>query len=174
MLSAIIIGGDFNILRFANERNKPHGLNRFSSLPNSLIDLYELKEIVMTGGLYTWSNNQEDPTFEKLDRILVSKDWEDIFPTIMVRRLPSEVAHHNPLIVSFRSRKQLNFTQFKFEISWLDNPKFLPTVEKIWNKPYRAKSSLDRIQQKSNFLNNTSKGWGFNLQGELRKKGKNK
>jgi len=34
----------------------------------------------MTGGLYTWSNNQENPILEKLDRILASKKWEDIFP----------------------------------------------------------------------------------------------
>ena len=52
----ILIGGDFNILRYANERNKPHGLTKFSNLFNSLIGFYELKEIVMTGGLYTWSN----------------------------------------------------------------------------------------------------------------------
>jgi hypothetical protein len=26
-----------------------------------------------------------------------SKDWEDIFPTVMVRRLPREVSDHNPL-----------------------------------------------------------------------------
>jgi len=72
-------------MKYANERNKPHGVNRFSILFNSLIEFYELKEIVMTRGLYTWSNNQDDPTLEKLDRILVSRDWEDIFPTVMVK-----------------------------------------------------------------------------------------
>jgi hypothetical protein len=69
----------------------------------------------------------------------------------------------------------LNFIQFKFEISWLDNPEFLPTVEKIWNKSCRAKSSLDRIQKNIKLFKQYFKGWGFNLQGELRKKkGKNK
>jgi hypothetical protein len=46
---------------------------------------------MMTGGLYTWYNNQECPILEKLDRILVSnKEWEDIFPYAIVKRLPRE------------------------------------------------------------------------------------
>lgn len=54
----------------------------------------------MYGGIYTWFNNQENPTLEKLDKILVSKDWEDLFPTAIVKRLPREVSDHNPLIIS--------------------------------------------------------------------------
>jgi hypothetical protein len=38
--------------------------------------------------MYTWSNNQENPTLEKLDRILVSKEWEGIFPNALVKKLP--------------------------------------------------------------------------------------
>lgn len=166
----IIIGGDFNILRYAYERNKPHGLSRFSGLFNSLIGFYELREIVMTRGLYTWSNNQEDPTLEKLDRILVSKDWEEIFPTAMVKRLPRGVSDHNPLILSSGMLKPQKFIQFKFELNWLEYPDFLSAVEKIWTKPCRAKSSIDRIQQKLKLFKQYFKGWGFNLQGELRKK----
>lgn len=45
----IIIGGDFNIIRYSYERNKLHGTHRFSGLFNSLINFYELREIVMTG-----------------------------------------------------------------------------------------------------------------------------
>jgi hypothetical protein len=53
----ILIGGDFNIIRFASERNRQCGVQRFSDLFNSLIDFYELRKIKMTRGLYTWSNN---------------------------------------------------------------------------------------------------------------------
>lgn len=57
-------------------------------------------DLEMSGGLYTWSNNQENPTLEKLDRILVSKNWEDIFPNVLVKKLPREISDHNPLIIS--------------------------------------------------------------------------
>jgi len=168
----IIIGGDFNILRYANERNKPHGLNRFSSLFNFLIGFYELKEIIMTGGLFTWSNNQEDPILEKLDRVLVSKDWEEMFPTVIVKRLPREISDHNPLILSSGLQKPKIPIQFKFELSWLHNPDFLEAVEKIWAKPCNTRTSLDKIQRKLKLIKQYFKGWGFSLQEELRKQRK--
>jgi hypothetical protein len=59
--------------------------------------------------------------------------------------------------------------QFRFELSWLSNPEFIPAVEKIWAKPCRAKTTLDKIQQKLKMFKQYFKGWGFNLQGELRK-----
>jgi exonuclease III len=105
----ILIGGDFNILRYAHERNKPNGIQRFSDLFNTLISFHELREIIMTGGLFTWSNNQENPTLEKLDRILISKDWEDIFPHALVRKFPREISDHNPLILTSRHCASLKY-----------------------------------------------------------------
>lgn len=64
---------------------------------NTLINFDELREIIMSGGLFTWSNN---PILEKLDRILVSKEWEEAFPNVIVKNLPREVSDHNPLIIS--------------------------------------------------------------------------
>lgn len=40
----------------------------------------------MTGGSFTWSNNQEFPTLEKLDRVLMTKEWEDLFPLAMIKK----------------------------------------------------------------------------------------
>jgi hypothetical protein len=54
----------------------------------------------------------------------------------------------------------------------LKNPDFYTHVEDIWHKPCRAKTALDRIQQKLKLFKQFFKGWGFNLQGELRKKRK--
>jgi hypothetical protein len=63
-LEPILIGGDFNIIRYANERNKNMGVHRYSRLFNSLIHTYELRELMMTGGMFTWSNNQEFTVLE--------------------------------------------------------------------------------------------------------------
>ena len=49
---------------------------------------------------------------------------------------------------------------------------FFKEVERIWLKPCRAKSALDKIQQKLKLIKQFFKGWGFNLQGELRKQRK--
>jgi hypothetical protein len=41
----------------------------------------------MSGGKYTWSNNQVEPTLEKLDRILVNNKWDARFPLSTVRKI---------------------------------------------------------------------------------------
>jgi hypothetical protein len=167
----MLIGGDFNIIRYLNEKNTMEWVHRHTPLFNSLIHFYELRELVMTGGLFTWSNNQEIPVLEKLDRILVTEDWEDIFPQAIVSRLPTEVSDHNPLCVSLgKTDKDAQFIQFRFDLGWLQNPEFLPIVERIWMKPCRARTVVDKIQQKLKLFKQFFKGWGFNLQGELRKK----
>jgi hypothetical protein len=40
--------------------------------------------------------------------------------------------------------------------------------------PCRAEIALDKIQQKFKLIKHIFKGWGFNLQGELREKKKRK
>jgi hypothetical protein len=119
----------------------------------------------MSGGKFTWSNNQEFPVLEKLDRLLMTKEWEDIFPLAMVKKLPREISDHNPLILLTDSITPTRSIQFRFELSWLNNPNFFTQVEKIWSKPCRAKSSIDKIQQKLKLLKQYFKGWGVNLQG---------
>ena len=91
------------------------GVHRHTPLFNSLIHFYELRELVMNGGLFTWSNNQEKPTLKKLDRVLVTKDWEDLFPEALVSKLPREISHHNPLVVYTGKKVNLPFIQFKFD-----------------------------------------------------------
>lgn len=76
------------------------------------------------------------------------------------------------LIVSSGPPKALNYISFKFDTSWFNNPEFFIKVETIWHKPCRAKTALDKIQQKIKLINNSLKDGGFNLQGEIRKQRK--
>jgi hypothetical protein len=69
---------------------------------NQVINLYELRKIVMTGGLLTWSNKKKNPTLKKLCSILVSINWE-IFPLAMVHKIHRNNYHHNPLILKLNS-----------------------------------------------------------------------
>jgi len=119
----------------------------------------------MAGGKFTWSNNQNNPTLERLDRILISKDWEDLYPGVMLYKLPREVSDHNPLILTDGVRKQLSKLSFRFELSWIKHPDFLHTVQKLWEKPCHANSALDTMQIKLKRFKQFFKGWGFNVRG---------
>jgi endonuclease/exonuclease/phosphatase family metal-dependent hydrolase len=142
----MIIGGDFNIIRYLKEKNTMDDVHRHTALFNSLIHFYGLRELTMNVGVFTWSNNQEPPVLERLDRILMTKEWEDLFPQAIVNKLPREISDHNPLIVSSGKSERLPHLQFKFNLSWLQNPDFFTLVEKIWTKPCKTKSTIDKIQ----------------------------
>jgi hypothetical protein len=69
-----LIGGDFNILIFSGEKNRNFSCNRFTDMFNWIINTFELRDLNLNGGVYTWSNNQADSTFERLDRVLISPE----------------------------------------------------------------------------------------------------
>lgn len=99
-------------------------------------------------GGYTWSNNQENPTLERLDRFLVCKAWEKLFPMALVYKLLREHSSHNPIIISNNIKQPLKNLIFRFELSWLRNQEFLPKVKEIWEKPCHADTAFDRIQMR--------------------------
>jgi exonuclease III len=144
----MLIGGDFNILRFPSDKNKAMRKNKWSDLFNAIINTYELREIEMSGGQFTWSNNQAIPTLEKLDRFLMTTDWEKMFPLVTVHKISREVSDHNPIILdTLEDREQIS-RSFKFEKSWLKEDGFLEKVDEIWRQPVHAKNSLEIVQIK--------------------------
>ena len=72
----------------------------------------------MNGREYTWGNNLEHPTFEKLDRILCCTDWEENYPLVTVEALYREKSDHVPLYICTGDLPR-NDPLFKFENSWL-------------------------------------------------------
>jgi len=49
-----LIGADFNIIRYANEKSSNRGVHRHSGVFNSIIHFFELRELIMSRGIYTW------------------------------------------------------------------------------------------------------------------------
>jgi len=49
--------------------------NLYTDMFNLVINSYELRDLPLIGEKYAWSNNQQDPTIEKLDRILINFWW---------------------------------------------------------------------------------------------------
>ena len=83
----IIIGGDFNLLRFPHEKSRGRFDNRWPILFNDVIDSLSLREVSMVGRQFTWANSLPETTYEKLDRVLMDSDWEIKYPLVSVRVL---------------------------------------------------------------------------------------
>jgi endonuclease/exonuclease/phosphatase family metal-dependent hydrolase len=87
---------------------------------NANIKSLDLKEIALTGGQFTWASRREVPTYEKLDRILASVEWEKKYPLVTVRSLTRTCSDHTPLLLDLGEQAHLgNKLKFSFELSWL-------------------------------------------------------
>jgi exonuclease III len=73
----LLIGGDFNIMRRKEDKNNDNFNSRWPFMFNAIIESLDLREIIMSERQYTWASRRETPTFEKLDRILASVEWEN-------------------------------------------------------------------------------------------------
>lgn len=84
---------------------------------------------------------------EKLDRILMSESWEDLFPLVSVRKLVQEISDHNPLLLSSgeEGREAPKPREFRFDLSWIKDDRFLPIVSKIWSRKVASTDPIDII-----------------------------
>jgi hypothetical protein len=125
----------------------------------------------MFGGGYTWSNNRESPTIEKLDRVLVTREWESLFPNVWVYKLPRDKLDHNPLVVDIMNHQRMGRNmEFRFELSWLKHKDFLERVGKVWEAPTRDSIPLDRVLFKLKKSRNPLRG-GVSICLVIRKRG---
>ena len=89
-------------------------------------------------------HNQDAPTLENLDRVLMSPTWEDQFPLVYVRKLPRELFDRNPLVVDCRISRALSPKKrtFHFNLNWFNNEQFLSLVQEIWCEPIKISDPI--------------------------------
>lgn len=97
-LSLVWLGVISILSEKALEKNKPNTPGHWTFVFNAIIEHAGLRELPLNGRNFTWANNLEEPTFEKLDRILICPDWEEKYPLTMVTTLNREISQHTPLI----------------------------------------------------------------------------
>ncbi|RVW33333.1 putative ribonuclease H protein [Vitis vinifera] len=92
------IGGDFNVVRFPSERSREGRLTGSMRRFSEVIEELALKDLPLHGGLFTWSGGLNGLSRSRLDRFLISEDWENHFsgvsvfsPKTGIRSLPNPV-----------------------------------------------------------------------------------
>jgi hypothetical protein len=94
--------------------------SKWPSLFNVVIESLDLREIVMTGRQFTWVGAGDNPTYEKLDRVLASTEWELNLPLARVEARDRNISDHTPLVVSTgASTHQSGSRPFQCERRWL-------------------------------------------------------
>jgi hypothetical protein len=166
----IIIGGDFNLLRFSHEKSRGRFDNHWPFLFNVVIDSLDLREVEMVGRQFTWANNLLEPTYEKLDRVLMDHEWELKYPMVSVRALPRIVglSHHAPILLTTGKPGSQSKCQFKFELGWLHRDGFADMVKRVWERPVAGSSPIQRWNNKIRALRKHLGGWARHVAGILK------
>lgn len=94
-----LLCGDFNMIYRAEDKNN----NRLHRCQighfRRFINTYELKELDLQGRRFIWSNEQHNPTLERLDRVFVWIEWENLHPNNLLRSLSTDCSDHVPLLL---------------------------------------------------------------------------
>jgi hypothetical protein len=126
-----MILGDFNMILHAEDKNNDRLDRNMMARFRHFVHEHEMRDLYLHGRLYTWSNERESPTLTRIDRALVSVDWDLLHPDAFLQALSSSVSDHAPihlgLSAAFRPKRR-----FKFEVFWLKLEGFDEALKEAW------------------------------------------
>lgn len=113
----------------------------------------------MQGRKFTWSNRRDQPTLERLDRILISPEW--------LRSLSSDCSNHSPLLLQTDVVPWAK-SRFKFEAFWPKIPGFFKAVELGWLASLIHADPFRNLDFKLRNVAKTLKAWSIRYVGSVR------
>ncbi|KAJ0548185.1 putative RNA-directed DNA polymerase [Helianthus annuus] len=126
--------GDFNDVRYAEERvNSVFDINSASAF-NDFISRSGWLEYRMAGGQFTYISGHEDIKLSKLDRVLVCDEFMRRWPTAKLEVLKKGLSDHCPVVLSCNSW-DYGPIPFKFFNSWADSTEVKRFVQTAVGNP---------------------------------------
>ncbi|GAU32684.1 hypothetical protein TSUD_145580 [Trifolium subterraneum] len=129
------VTGDFNSIRDCYERRgmresldgvQSSEMAGFEGFLNSL----ELVDMPLIGRKFTWFH-PNGMSMSRLDRLLISPSWFEMWGSPNVWVLPRDVADHCPLVLRYSSA-DWGPKPFRFNNFWLENRDFKEVITNAW------------------------------------------
>jgi hypothetical protein len=117
--------------------------------------------------LFTWSNQRDPPTLTRIDRVLVSIDWDLEHPDALLQALPSSLSNHVPLHVSISASLRPR-RRFKFELAWMKLDGLDEAIKEAWTCDQRITDPFRRLDA---LFRNAADGlhaWGQRKTGNIK------
>jgi len=161
-----LVLGDFNLIVNAEEKNNGNlnraMMGRFRRWINDL----ELIDVILHGRKFTWSNQQNSPTLVRLDRVLCSSDWKQLFPNSLLQSAATEGSDHCPLLLSLDAVKP-GRARFHFEAFWTKLEGFHEAVEAAWSSVPAAACPFVTLANKSKSTVKGLQSWSHKKVGHV-------
>jgi len=123
--------GDFNVCRFPSEKKECNRLNSAMREFSECIEDMDLIDLQLSGGRYTWYKGDNHITASRIDRIMVSTEWNNLFTNIKQTTMQRVTSDHIPIALLCGHWEQSK-SYFKFENWWL-NQGFVERIKVWWN-----------------------------------------
>ena len=123
--------GDFNMIRYAHEKNKNNFHFSEAKSFNDCINDMCLIELPLLDRNFTWSNRRANPMLERLDIAFVNLCWDERLPNTVLSSLTRSTSDHVPLKVEISTTIPKS-TVFRFENFWIHSPGFHDVVTTAW------------------------------------------
>jgi hypothetical protein len=160
------MGGDFNLIRAAEDKNNSNPNWSLIDLFNNYIATWALREIPRTGARFTWSNHQLNPVRSALDRVFVSASFKAIFRSALCPLRPVWDLIIRRSFFDTGEGFPLRTNRFFFETSWFERQDFVPLVKQKWVfllTKVGGRDIIDRWSFMSAGLRQFLRGWNQNL-----------
>lgn len=161
--------GDFNTIRFPEERIGCRGESRVMEEFSEFIDNHCLIDLPLTGAPFTWSRSEDSSSRSRLDRFLVSTSWEELAPNVIQAPLPRLLSDHSPIMLD-GSRGRQTRCPFRFENMWLRVNDFRDRVVDWWSSYEVEGRPSFRLAKKLKLLKKDIKVWNKEVFGRVKVK----
>lgn len=158
---------DFNLIYLATDKSNGRLHRRLMQQFRSVIDNLELSDLQLLGRRFTWTNERDVPTVERLDRALASVEWLENHPDFLLRSLSSDCSDHAPLLLV------LNFgvwahPWFRFHQFWTKFDGFVDVISIAWKGGMRNVDACRSLDSKLHYVARSLKSWSASNVGSIR------
>ena len=117
-----------------------------------------LKDLPLSGGLFTWCGGLINRLASRLDHFLVSDDWENHFSGLYQSSLPNPISDRGPILL-YSGGIRRGKIPFRFENMWLKVEGFKDLARNWW-EGYNVQGSCSYIlDAKLKALKQDLKSW---------------
>ena len=134
---------------------------------HNFINSCALVDLPLQGGDFTWSRCGEVPASSRLDRFLISLEWEDHFIEAIQKRLPQPLSDHFPICLENGSF-QRGRVPFKFENMWLEVEGFRDLIKRWWEEARIEGYASFVVAKKLKVIKAEIKKWNREVFGDIK------